>query len=132
MTIQAEAIGALQILPLKHPQGCRGYLAYDPESKEALLLDPHLDHATEASMLVESHELTLRLPHLGLRIREHGRRALELATRLRDAGVAVGYPGLPDAPQHALMKRLMNEAYGFGGILTVAGATAATLYVEAE
>ncbi len=60
MTIETQAVGALQILPLKHPQGCRGYLAFDPESKEALLLDPHLDHAAEATMLLESHELTLR------------------------------------------------------------------------
>lgn len=60
MTIETQAVGALQVLPLKHPQGCRGYLIMDPESKEALLLDAHLDHALEANILLESHYLRLR------------------------------------------------------------------------
>ena len=29
------------------------------------------------------------------------------------------YPGLPDHPQHALMGSLLNEGYGFGGMLTI-------------
>jgi methionine-gamma-lyase len=66
-----------------------------------------------------AHELTLRLPHLGLRMAEHGRRALEFATRLRAMDVPVEYPGLPEHPQHALLRELMNEEYGFGGILTI-------------
>jgi len=60
MTIQTQAIGALEVTPLLHPQGCRGYMIADPASKEALLLDPHLDQATEAAMLLESHYLDLR------------------------------------------------------------------------
>jgi methionine-gamma-lyase len=66
-----------------------------------------------------AHELTLRLPHLGLRLAEHGRRALEFATRLEAMNVKVTYPGLPRDPRHALMRELMNEEYGFGGILTI-------------
>lgn len=66
-----------------------------------------------------AHELTLRLPHLGLRIREHGRRALAYATRLRELGAKVCYPGLPDHPDHNLMKTLRNDDYGFGGLLTI-------------
>ena len=31
----------------------------------------------------------------------------------------VVYPGLPDHPDHELLKRLGNPAYGFGGILTL-------------
>ncbi len=60
MTIEIQAVGSLQVMPLLHPQGCRGYLVVDPASKEALLLDAHLDHATEAAMLLESHELDLK------------------------------------------------------------------------
>ncbi|MHC4948020.1 MAG: aminotransferase class I/II-fold pyridoxal phosphate-dependent enzyme [Planctomycetota bacterium] len=66
-----------------------------------------------------AHELTLRLPHLGLRMQEHSRRALEFATRLRDLGASVTYPGLPEHPQHSLAGTLMNEQFGFGGILTI-------------
>jgi len=36
-------IGALQVIPFAHPQGCRGYLLADEASKEALALDVHLD-----------------------------------------------------------------------------------------
>lgn len=66
-----------------------------------------------------AHELTLRLPHLGLRIREHSRRAMAFAERLRGLGASVAYPGLPEHPQYDLMHGLMNEYYGFGGILTI-------------
>ncbi len=66
-----------------------------------------------------AHELTLRLSSLGLRMHEHSRRALAFAKRLEDLGADVRYPGLPGHPQHARMRELMNEAFGFGGILTV-------------
>lgn len=66
-----------------------------------------------------AHELTLRLPHLGIRMQEHGRRALAYATCLRELGAEVVYPGLSDHPQHALLARLANPGYGHGGLLTV-------------
>jgi len=77
-----------------------------------MLLGPTMDPKV-------AHELTLRLPHLGLRMREHGRRALEFARRLANMDVEVVYPGLTNHPQHALCERLFNEGYGFGGILTI-------------
>jgi len=63
--------------------------------------------------------ISLRLPHLGLRMIEHGRRALTFATRLRALGVRVIYPGLKDHPDHALLRRIANEGYGFGGVLCI-------------
>ncbi|MCA9311712.1 MAG: aminotransferase class V-fold PLP-dependent enzyme [Phycisphaerales bacterium] len=81
-----------------------------------MLLGPTMDPKV-------AHELTLRLPHLGLRMREHGRRALALATRLREMGLAVSYPGLDTHPQHDLMTRLMHPDYGFGGLLTLDAGT---------
>lgn len=64
-------------------------------------------------------QLSLRLPHLGLRVKEHSRRALEFSRRLEETGVDVTYPGLTGHPQHELMSRLMNEEYGHGGIFTI-------------
>lgn len=64
-------------------------------------------------------ELGLRIPHLGLRMAEHGRRALLFAERLSERGLAVRYPGLPSHPQHETMKRLANDGYGFGGIVAL-------------
>ena len=65
-------------------------------------------------------DLSLRLPHLGLRVQEHSRRALAYAERLHALGARVTYPGLPSHPQHALLSRLRNPGgYDFGGLLTL-------------
>jgi len=64
-------------------------------------------------------KLSLRIPHLGLRMAEHGRRALEFTKRLQALGVPVNYPGLPAHPQHELLSSLCNEGYGMGGIITI-------------
>ncbi|KAL6566220.1 hypothetical protein OROGR_001835 [Orobanche gracilis] len=64
-------------------------------------------------------ELSERLPHLGLRMKEHCRRALEYATRMKKLGLEVIYPGLEDHPDHDLLKSMANKDYGFGGILCV-------------
>jgi methionine-gamma-lyase len=64
-------------------------------------------------------ELSLRLPHLPIRIAEHSRRALYLAQRLSAHGLNVGYPGLPDHPDHQLLNELHCPDYGFGGLLTL-------------
>ncbi|MCK5796135.1 MAG: aminotransferase class I/II-fold pyridoxal phosphate-dependent enzyme [Deltaproteobacteria bacterium] len=64
-------------------------------------------------------DLIMRLPHLGLRMQEHGRRALAMAERLDELGVDVTYPGLKRHPHHDLLVALANEGYGFGGMFTI-------------
>ncbi|XP_010251592.1 PREDICTED: methionine gamma-lyase [Nelumbo nucifera] len=64
-------------------------------------------------------ELSERIPHLGLRMKEHCRRALEYAKRMKKLGLKVIYPGLEEHPQHSLLKSMANSEYGFGGILCV-------------
>jgi len=77
-----------------------------------MLLGPTLDPRT-------AFEISSRLPHLGLRMAEHGRRALEFSKRLQDRGVAVTYPGLVDHPDHAVLESMRNPGYGHGGVLTI-------------
>ncbi|MCC6676036.1 MAG: aminotransferase class I/II-fold pyridoxal phosphate-dependent enzyme [Phycisphaerales bacterium] len=77
-----------------------------------MLLGPTMDPRV-------AFDISLRLPHLGLRMAEHGRRAQVFAERLHERGLNVTYPGLPDHPDHELMARLSNPGYGFGGILTI-------------
>ncbi len=77
-----------------------------------MLLGPTMDPRA-------AFEVSMRLPHLPLRLVEHSRRALVLAQRMDELGVAVTYPGLPRHPQHELMKRQLNPGYGFGGLLTI-------------
>ncbi|XP_064945150.1 methionine gamma-lyase-like [Musa acuminata AAA Group] len=62
-------------------------------------------------------ELSGRLPHLSLRMKEHCHRALVYATRMRKLGLKVIYPGLDDHPHHALLASIANPGYGFGGML---------------
>lgn len=64
-------------------------------------------------------ELSERLPHLALRMKEHCRRALVYATRMKKLGLKVVYPGLEDHPDHALLESMANKDYGYGGILCV-------------
>lgn len=77
-----------------------------------MLLGPTMDPRV-------AFDISMRLPHLGLRMREHGRRALTFAQRMSDLGLEVIYPGLPDHPDHAILDRLRNPGFGFGGILGV-------------
>ena len=77
-----------------------------------MLLGPTMDPRA-------AFEVSMRLPHLPLRIAEHSRRAQLLCSRMAELGVAVTYPGLPSHPQHALMKRQLNPGYGFGGLCTI-------------
>ncbi|KAH7388501.1 hypothetical protein KP509_16G078700 [Ceratopteris richardii] len=64
-------------------------------------------------------EISERLPHLPLRIKEHCNRALSYATYLSKLGLKVIYPGLEDHPHHNLLKRMANPGYGYGGMLTL-------------
>ena len=77
-----------------------------------MLLGPTMDPKV-------AFELSLRLPHLGLRMQEHGRRALFFAERCAERGLAVRYPGLPGHPGHAVAKRLAHPDFGFGGVFAL-------------
>ena len=94
-----------------------GHSLYDLQSGSAMLLGPVMDPRV-------AFDIIQRLPHLPIRMREHGRRALAIATRLRELGASVLYPGLPDHPDHDLFQSLVNPGYGHGGILAIDCGTA--------
>jgi methionine-gamma-lyase len=84
----------------------------DLHSGRVMLLGPTMDPRV-------AYDIIQRLPHLAIRMREHSRRASRVATCLEALGVAVIYPGLPSHPQHDLITELLNEGYGYGGILSI-------------
>ncbi|TWT42351.1 Cystathionine beta-lyase [Phycisphaerae bacterium RAS1] len=84
----------------------------DLHTGSLMLLGPTMDPRV-------AFEISLRLPHLGLRMAEHGRRAQIFAERLDRLGLPVTYPGLADHPDHALLKSMANAGYGLGGILAI-------------
>jgi methionine-gamma-lyase len=77
-----------------------------------MLLGPTMDPQV-------AFNISLRIPHLSLRMTEHSHRAQLFAERLKAMGLMVNYPGLPDHPDHELMSELHCPDYGYGGIFTL-------------
>ncbi len=77
-----------------------------------MLLGPTMDPQV-------AFDVSLRLPHLGLRMAEHSRRAACIASRLDELGLPVIYPGLATHPDHGLLARLAHPDFGAGGILAL-------------
>ena len=84
----------------------------DLHTGRAMLLGPTMDPRA-------AFDIIQRIPHLAVRMREHGRRAMTIAEHLQTWGLTVTYPGLPAFPQHAQMGTMMNPDYGWGGMLTI-------------
>jgi methionine-gamma-lyase len=84
----------------------------DLHTGSLMLLGPTMDPQV-------AFDISLRLPHLGLRMAEHSRRAHAIAMRLAECRLPVTYPGLPSHPDHELLRRLANPDFGFGGLLTL-------------
>jgi methionine-gamma-lyase len=84
----------------------------DINSGAAMLLGPVLDSFRAASILKNLHTLHIR-------IKKHGENAMFLAEKLNELGCTVFYPGLKKHNGHELINDLMNEGFGYGGMLAV-------------
>ncbi|HSV88646.1 MAG TPA: aminotransferase class I/II-fold pyridoxal phosphate-dependent enzyme [Bacteroidales bacterium] len=84
----------------------------DVNSGTAMLLGPVLDPLRSSSIQKNLHTLHIRM-------KQHSHNAMFLAMKLREAGIKLIYPGLPEHPQHELMKKLMNPDFGFGGMIAI-------------
>ena len=84
----------------------------DVNSGSSMLLGPVMDSMRAASILKN-----LRTLHL--RMKKHSENAMYLANAFQKDGLRVIYPGLEIHPQHELMKKQMNEGFGFGGMLVI-------------
>lgn len=84
----------------------------DPHTGSLMLLGPTMDPKV-------AFNISLRLPHLGIRMAEHCRRAKVFAERLAELRVPVTYPGLATHPTHAVLDRIGNTSIGYGGILSI-------------
>jgi methionine-gamma-lyase len=52
-------------------------------------------------------------------MKKHSENAMFLAEKFENDGLKVKYPGLKSHKNHELMKSMMHEEYGFGGLLTL-------------
>jgi methionine-gamma-lyase len=84
----------------------------DVNDGTAMLLGPVLDPMRSSSILKNLHTLHIRM-------QKHGENAMYLAKRFKEVGFKYNYPGLPEHPDHELFKSMMNEGYGFGGMISI-------------
>ncbi|PWI29729.1 cystathionine beta-lyase [Flavobacteriaceae bacterium LYZ1037] len=77
-----------------------------------MLLGSTMDSLRAASVLKN-----LRTLHI--RMQQHSLNATYLAEKFEKLGLKTVYPGLASHPSHDLFKSMMNEKYGFGGMLTI-------------
>ncbi|MCA0152827.1 aminotransferase class I/II-fold pyridoxal phosphate-dependent enzyme [Winogradskyella vincentii] len=78
----------------------------------AMLLGSTMDSLRSASVLKN-----LRTLHI--RMHQHSKNGMFLANEFEKIGLKTVYPGLKSHPSHNLFKSMMNESYGFGGMLTI-------------
>lgn len=78
----------------------------------AMLLGSTMDSLRSASVLKN-----LRTLHI--RMQQHSSNALYLAKKFENDGLKTVYPGLSSHPSHDLFQSMMNDKYGFGGMLTI-------------
>lgn len=84
----------------------------DINSGASMLLGPVLDSYRAASILKNLHSLHIRM-------KKHSENAKYVAENLDELGVKVIYPGLESSKENKLMKELMNEGFGFSGMITI-------------
>ncbi len=78
----------------------------------SMLLGSSMDSMRSASILKNMRTLHIR-------IKQHSKNAQYLAEQFEDLGLKTVYPGLVSHPSHEIFKSMMNEEYGFGGLLTL-------------
>lgn len=81
-------------------------------SGASMLLGSTMDSLRAASILKNMRTLHIR-------IKQHSKNAMFLATQFKTDGLKTVYPGLESHSSHELFKSMMNTEYGFGGILTI-------------
>lgn len=84
----------------------------DVNNGAGMLLGSTLDSFRAASILKNMRTLHIRM-------QKHSKNALFLAKKFEADGFRIVYPGLATHSGHEKMKRQMNSAYGFGGLLTM-------------
>jgi methionine-gamma-lyase len=91
----------------------------DINSGASMLLGPALDSYRAASILKNLHTLHIR-------VKKHSENAMYVATELEKLRCKVFYPGLDSNSGKPMMTEIMNEGFGYGGMLAVDAGDAKT------
>lgn len=78
----------------------------------SMLLGSTMDSLRSASVLKNLHTLHIR-------IKQHSENAMYLANQFKKDGIKTIYPGLENHPGHELYKSMLNQEFGYGGMITI-------------
>ncbi len=78
----------------------------------SMLLGASMDSLRSSSILKNMRTLHIRM-------KQHSKNASFLATKFEADGLKTVYPGLASHPSHKIFTEMMNEEYGYGGMLTI-------------
>jgi len=78
----------------------------------SMLLGASMDSLRSSSILKNMRTLHIRM-------KQHSVNAAFLAEKFEADGVKTVYPGLKSHPSHKIFTSMMNEEYGYGGMLTI-------------
>jgi len=84
----------------------------DVNTGTSMLLGPVLDPLRSSSILKNLHTLHIRM-------QQHSRNAMYLAERFKEIGLKFNYPGMKEHPGHELFKSMMNNGFGFSGMIAI-------------
>ncbi|MDX9790505.1 MAG: aminotransferase class I/II-fold pyridoxal phosphate-dependent enzyme [Candidatus Kapaibacterium sp.] len=84
----------------------------DVNTGYSMLLGPTMDSLRAAGILKNIRTLHIRM-------QQHSRNAAYIAEKLEQLGLRVIYPGLKSHPNHELMNSMMNQGYGYSGMVTL-------------
>lgn len=84
----------------------------DVNSGTAMLLGPVLDPLRSSSILKNLHTLHIRM-------KQHSSNAMFLAQRFKENGMQFIYPGEPLHPGYELLRSMMNQGFGYGGMIAI-------------
>lgn len=77
-----------------------------------MLMGATMDSLRAASVLKNMRTLHIR-------IKKHSENAMYLANAFEKDGIKTVYPGLKSHPSHEVFTKMMNEEYGYGGMVTI-------------
>jgi len=84
----------------------------DVNSGTAMLLGPVLDPIRSSGILKNLHTLHIRM-------KQHSHNAQYLAEKFQAAGIRIIYPGLEGHKDYKTMQAIMNDGFGFGGMIAI-------------
>jgi len=84
----------------------------DVNDGTSMLLGPVLDPLRSSNILKNLNTLHVRM-------KQHSSNAMYLSNKLKELGLKISYPGLKEHSGHELLNSIMNNGFGYGGMMAI-------------